>query len=117
MTGVQTCALPICAYMSFLLRVQSGVFHIDSSYTLDEIKQLEANKFLIKMADSLPDLQELDFSEDDIVKISHGNKVIFGTSSSSVLEGIKYKVLDKNKELLAVGILKDNYFKPVKVFR
>ena len=110
-------ALNSSAYMSFLLRVQSGVFHIDSSYTLDEIKQLEANKFLIKMADSLPDLQELDFSEDDIVKISHGNKVIFGTSSSSVLEGIKYKVLDKNKELLAVGILKDNYFKPVKVFR
>jgi len=108
-------ALNSSAYMSFLLRIQSGIFHIENAYTLAEIKQLEVNKYLVNMADSLADFPSLEFPQEDIIKIGYGNSVNLATKSVGKSE--RYKVLDQNNELLAIGIIKDNYFKPEKVFR
>jgi len=107
-------ALNSGAYMSFLLRMQSGIFQIKDAVTLEEMEQLEPHKYLINMADSLADLPGLEFSTEDLMKIGHGNSVaVFKPAGKSE----RYKVLDHNQELLAIGIIKDNYFKPEKVFR
>lgn len=105
------------AYMSFLVRIQSGIFHIENAYTLVEINQLTSDNYLINMADCLNDWPNLEFSGDDITRINHGNSVSLVNYVKPVIENERYKVLDQNKQLLAVGVIRENYFKPEKVFR
>ncbi|NLT96040.1 MAG: tRNA pseudouridine(55) synthase TruB [Clostridia bacterium] len=105
------------AYMSFLMRIESGIFHIQDAFTLEEINQLNPEIFLISMSDSLRDWPVLKFSDRELMKIAHGNSVPITTSLEPVFNQGKYKVLDKNQELLAIGFVKENYFKPEKVFR
>src|SRR5690554_6836461 len=46
-------AINSSAYMSFLLRIQSGIFNIENSFTLAEISKLDPEIFLISMNDGL----------------------------------------------------------------
>lgn len=111
-------ALNSSAFMSFLLRIQSGVFHIKDSFTLAEINKLNADKYLISMSDSLKDWPILEFNDEDLIKIGHGNNIdLTNYYFQSKAHGERYKVLDQNKQLLAVGTMSDSYFKPEKVFK
>jgi tRNA pseudouridine55 synthase len=108
-------AIKSSAYMSFLIRISSGSFHIQDSFTLEEISQLDYAKYMISMSDSLKEWPILEFSDEDLIRIAHGNSI---TINNYVQPGSeKYKVLDKKRNLLAIGSVKDNYFKPEKVFR
>ena len=110
-------ALNSSAYMSFLIRISSGNFHIQNAFTLSELSQLSPEKYIISMSDDFHDWPILVFSEDELIRIYNGNSIRLNNYSEPKQQLNKYKVLDKNKNLLAIGFIKENYFKPEKVFR
>lgn len=108
-------ALNSGGYMSFLVRTSSGIFKLSQTYTLEEIEQLPLEKYLIKPADALHDWSTIQFKGKDLKGILNGNKIVID-SELDYQENKMYKVVENN-ELIAVGIIQKNYFKPVKVFR
>jgi tRNA pseudouridine55 synthase len=105
------------AYMSFLLRVQSGIFHVGNAFTLEELALLSPDQYLVKPAESLRDWPELILYNENINRVINGNKIKLTHISTKFHEEKMYKVLNKQGDLLAIGFIKDNYFKPEKVFR
>jgi len=110
-------ALNSSAYMSFLLRIQSGNFHINNAFSLTEIALMSPDDFLIKPAESLADWPKIFIADDLITRITHGNKIHISNIPHKLDRTCKYKVLDWKGDLVAVGAVKDEYFKPEKVFR
>lgn len=111
-------ALGSSAYMSFLLRTQSGNFHINNAYTLAELAQLSPDQFLIKPADSLIDWPGIQLTDSRLInRVKNGNKIPSELLLAAPEFLKKYKVLDGQGDLLAIGEVENNFFKPIKVFR
>ncbi|MFZ5943657.1 MAG: tRNA pseudouridine(55) synthase TruB [Bacillota bacterium] len=105
------------AYMSFLLRTKSGQFNVNDSFTIDEVSQLPIERFLVKPADSIKEWPQLFFNKEEMTKVSHGNAVSLSSPAELCRENQRYKVLDVDGNLVAIGIVTDGLFKPEKVFR
>ena len=103
------------AYLGFLIRTQSGNFHINDSFCLEEIKSLKTETFLISPAQAI-DFPELYFTKDLLFAIGNGNKVPSPFQEKTETDE-KYKVLDEQGNLLAIGKIEKGYFQPEKVFR
>lgn len=62
------------AYMSALIRLQSGCFSIENAYTLDEIREIKS-QCLLDVMFPLSDVKEYVFSEKYFDDIDYGRKV------------------------------------------
>ena len=68
-------SLNTLAYMSGLIRLQSGCFDIDTAYTLDEIRVLK-EQCLLDLLYPLEDVDECVFPDDLFADIDFGRKVV-----------------------------------------
>lgn len=121
-------ALGCGAYLSFLVRTESGSFKLEDSYTLDEIKELWSNQnlsFLLPIDYALEDLPAF------VVKDKAVNSVLNGmpVAPSGIKGAVGLSVLPKtvrlyspDKKLLALADYVEYregswVYKPQKVFR
>lgn len=102
-------------YMSYLLRLRSGRFGIDESITLDKLAHMEApEEALISLTDALADMATIVFETPKAIKyLANG---LEQRLDERLPEGV-YKAVDGENQLLAVGHIKGDYFKPDKVFK
>lgn len=68
-------ALNTVAYMSGLIRLQSGNFNIDSAYTLDEVRALK-EQCLLDIMFPLSDVEEYHFDGNLFEDINYGRSVV-----------------------------------------
>lgn len=92
-----------------LVRTQAGKFLINNSVELENCKQGIEN-FLINPLEML-DLQQIEISEDDILKIRNGNSIVNNLKKSN-----EFVILIYNNEVKAVGFLEDDKILMKKVF-
>ncbi len=109
------------AHMSKLIRISSGGFSVDESYSLEQIeKAIQEEKIedkLVSMAVALPNFEEVKLSKEEIVhKVWNGQKIEVDILCS--YEGI-IKILDENRQLYALYDKKINekIAYPKKVFK
>lgn len=105
------------AHMSYLLRIRSGQFLIEDSWTLSQLEQMEdPENALVALTEVLPEIPVW-LVEDDLVlkRIANGlaQKCAFGVEA----EGQFYKVIHPDGYLLSIGHIQGSYFKPDKVFK
>ncbi|WP_129722395.1 tRNA pseudouridine(55) synthase TruB [Xylanivirga thermophila] len=104
------------AYMSFLMRSQSGYFDISHSYTLDEIEKYYKNgaieSFLIPMDLPLIKLKSIYISSKVYNKLLNGNAVYvdFIDNKQDIVYNEYVKVYCKG-QFIGVGIFKDDCLK------
>lgn len=103
------------AYMSYLLRTQSGTFKIEDSIPLEKLAQMEyPEETVIDLNEALKDMPQIIFADKKAQQeLANGMKQKISTENQT---GI-YKALNEKQQLLAVGHLEENYFKPDKVFK
>lgn len=110
-------AIGSSAYMSFLLRTRVGNFHINDSVTLDELQQNNPERFLINPVKCLVSIPHIVVNESDKRAVLHGNRLSLDKFSSEIkITEKNYLLLDQQKNLLAVAVIKDSYLQPKKVF-
>lgn len=101
------------AYLSFLLRIKSGMFSIDNSWTLEEIEAYASmnniDRILIPMDQSIPHLEALYLYDSVFNRIINGNKI----SSEFIREGEIYKKFGKpfkvycRKQFIGIGFINE----------
>ena len=109
-------AVNSAAHMSFLLRIQSGDFSIRDSFTLESIANLDPSEFLINPINYLGDFTEIIVDGKIKKDILHGNKVSIEDINIPIGINDKYKIVDKENNLLAIANKKNNFIQPEKVF-
>lgn len=76
------------AYMSFLIRTSTGPFHIEDSYTLDEIKLTaengKLNDILLPVDYPLADYPEVNFGSEHEKELNNGCSVPYSALSDSI---------------------------------
>ena len=86
MTGVQTCALPICdigvlldipACMGALTRTASGPFHIEDSVTLEQLQLSEdPNHYVIEIAEMLACTDRIVLDQSQAARFLQGQRIV-----------------------------------------
>lgn len=96
------------AYMSFLLRTQSGKFTIDNSVLLDDITIENIKKIMLTIDDVL---------EYPIIKLNENQtkKFLNGAFLEMNLEDKYYRIYSNNETFLGIGIIQKNRLKPDKI--
>lgn len=104
------------AHMSFLLRTKSGNFCINDAVTLEEIAELNPSEYFINPLDYLENMPKVVVTDAVRTSVLHGNKFSISDLKIDVLKNEKYLIIDKERNLLALGSLKGNCIQPEKVF-
>lgn len=98
--------LQIGAHLAELRRTRVGDFSIDQAKTLDQLKTSAAEesvgKTLYKPDEALKRLPAIDVDDEDVRKVCHG--INLQVSESSWSTGEQIRILDKHKDLIAVGV-------------
>ncbi|ATW24208.1 tRNA pseudouridine(55) synthase TruB [Candidatus Formimonas warabiya] len=114
--------LGVGAYLSFLIRTQSGPFKIEDSLTIEEITRLAGKNnlsFVRPMQEGILFFPPITVSDDQANAVLHGNSFIL--PGSEFREDRLYRVENQENRLLAVGHAIHTtegvfIFKPEKVF-
>jgi tRNA pseudouridine55 synthase len=99
--------LDTVAHTTTIHRTKAGPYTIDKAVPLNEVR---ADTPLISMADSLPDIPELTAPEDHLFKIKNGQKLSLNITAPMI------KIIDKNRQLLAIYEKHDTLYKAKNVF-
>ncbi len=99
--------LDTVAHTTTIHRTKAGPYTIDNAIPLADI---DANTPLISMADGLPDIKELIAPEDQLFKIKNGQKLSLNITEPMI------KIIDKNRQLLAIYEKHDTLYKAKNVF-
>ena len=109
--------LGVGAHLSFLLRVSTGDFSIDESYSLEEIQELK-EKALIPKERLIRQMNKITLNEIDTGKIQQGRMIEIAGSNQN--NGDKIAVMTNSGCLIAIcGIhsrTEGIFLKPLKVF-
>ncbi|MFV9509810.1 tRNA pseudouridine(55) synthase TruB [Tepidibacillus sp. LV47] len=109
------------AHMSYLIRTKSGPFHLEQTYTLEEIEQIadteKLKQAIIPLSESLPHLPKVILPKEEIdKKVFNGQKIVLQLSKT--YEGL-VRICDSKGNLAALYIKNKNeeIAKPKKVFK
>jgi tRNA pseudouridine55 synthase len=104
-----------CGHMSFLLRTAVGPFHLEQSYTLEELAEMEQSGTLqsvfLPPDTALLHVQAVHLSAEGAIKVSHGISVSAPESGEGLV-----RAYGPGNIFLAVAEVKSGMLKPVKVF-
>ncbi|MCL5054772.1 MAG: tRNA pseudouridine(55) synthase TruB [Firmicutes bacterium] len=108
------------AFLSFLVRLESGPFKIEDAYTLEEVKekalQEELGAVLLKGDRVLSHIPKISISEQQKTLLFRANRLPLDTEPGKNL----IQLYDEEEELIALGTIKGEkrpyYFQPVKIF-
>ncbi|MFW5841715.1 MAG: tRNA pseudouridine(55) synthase TruB [Bacillota bacterium] len=95
------------AHTTTIHRTKAGPYTIEDAIPLD---QITAETKLISMTDSLPNYPELIAPDDQLVKIKNGQKLPLNLTAPII------KIIDKNRQLLAIYEKHDTLYKAKNVF-
>ena len=103
------------AALSSLKRTRSGRFIIDNSYSLDEIKTLNANNdfsFIIPLDEVLDEYDKVILAENNAFKLKNGIKFdVAGLKAGDI-----YRIYDEKKNFLAIAQKEKNRLLILKTF-
>jgi len=113
------------AHMGNLIRLQSGDFKLEDSFTLRQVEGYYlAEKFagiLVPIERALSHLFPIWPTEEDLNKVLHGGKISFEKYPCELPIGSKGQILDRLSKPIAIVQLSDagtyRYWQPVKVFQ
>lgn len=123
--------LGVGAYMSSLVRLETGPFDIETAVTLDEILSAKENNTLEDLIHpidfALKKLPKITVKEQVVKGVTHGNPVFLPgvfQADKDIAEGQLVRIYSPDGEILAIGKAKLNpekedkqlYFQPEKVF-
>lgn len=109
------------AHMSNLIRIKSGNFPLEKSYTLEEVETVAGNgnieNILVSMREALPQFDEIVVADDRMIDNIYNGQTIYLDSMQNSSKIVK--VADNSGNLIALyqKITDVNRFKPVKVFK
>lgn len=114
--------LGVGAYLSFLIRTQTGSFNIQNAWAIEEINSLIAREnldFLLPIQEGICFIPSITIDHEQSKNLLHGKTIIL--PENSYCKNQIYQIKDPNNIFLAVGqvITKDesiSVFKPDKVF-
>lgn len=95
------------AHTTTIHRTKAGPYTIEDAVPLDEVQH---DTPLISMTDSLPDYPELIAPDDQLFKIQNGQKLSLNATAPMI------KIIDKNRQLLAIYEKHDTLYKAKNVF-
>jgi tRNA pseudouridine55 synthase len=111
------------AHMSFLLRMENGIFNLDNAHMLEEIQKNVDNKnvrnVLIDIDHCIIDMVKVELSESDALKFANGGFIKI--EKTKVISNEIVAVCDNEKTIIGFayyvkrGEDEDIYLKPVKV--
>ena len=99
MTGVQTCALPIC-------RLRSGRFSIDQCHRLDELKQLDSPAdVLVNYSEALADFPAVELYGPALKALTFGipPQEAQCHPQQPLIDGERVRLIDQENRLVAVA--------------
>lgn len=110
------------AHMTSLVRTQSGPFHLDDCYTLEELEQISGQntwqKYLTRLDEAVSVLPSLVVRDEDAQKVYDGWNLQFPEAGGKFRENQLVRVYTSSGVFCAVyRIISDNLAKPEKVFR
>jgi tRNA pseudouridine55 synthase len=108
------------AFLSFLVRLESGPFKIEEAYTIEEVKEKAASEkletVLLKGDRVLSHIPKLSISEQQKTLLLRANRLPLDREPGKTL----FQLYDEEEELIALGTIKGEkrpyYFQPVKIF-
>lgn len=96
------------AYMSFLLRTQSGKFTIDNSVILDDVSLENINNIMLTI-DAILDYPIIKLDDNQTKKFLNGAFI------KMPLHNRYYKIYGNNENFLGIGIIQEGRLKPDKI--
>jgi len=114
--------LGVGAYLSFLIRTQTGSFNIHNAWTIEEINsavERDNLDFLLPIHEGIYFIPSITIDDEQSKNLLHGKTIIL--PENSYCNNLIYQIKNTNNNFLAVGhvISKDqgiSIFKPDKVF-
>lgn len=109
------------AHMSNLIRIKSGNFPLEKSYTLEEVEAVTVDgnieNILVPMREALPQFDEIVVTDDRMIDNIYNGQTIYLDSIQNSSKIVK--VVDNSGNLIALyqKNTDTNRFKPVKVFK
>lgn len=102
----------VCAHLTDLERVQSGVFKVEDSIPLSILNISDnPSDYLISLEDSLIDIDSVDVSLKDFQKIQHGQSI-----KVNIAQDLMPVVAKFQNKIVSIGKVERSFFKPRKVF-
>lgn len=102
----------VCAHLTGLERVQSGVFKVEDSIPLSILNISDnPSDYLISLEDSLIDIDSVDVSLKDFQKIQHGQSIKVNIDQDLMPVVAKFQ-----NKIVSIGKVERSFFKPRKVF-
>ena len=102
------------AHMTFLMRTQSGQYVIDDGITLEKLAEAsDPTEFLTPLSHCLTDMPKLVLTDSIEIK-----RLMNGMTLKTALhhDGL-HQAITADKQLLAIGVVEQGFFKPHKVFK
>lgn len=88
------------AYMPLIIRLQSGIFKIENSVSLQELdNEVDFSKFILKIENCL-DLEKVFLNEIQTKKVKNGISIKYDTKTDN-----HYLLFDSTGELFALGVI------------
>ncbi len=110
------------AHMASLVRTQSGPFHLEDCFTLDELEQISGQStwqnYLTRLDEGISFMPSLTVDNEDVQKVYDGWKIQIPASDKKFMENQLVRVYTCSGVFCAVyRIISDDLAKPEKVFR
>ena len=112
-----------CAHVSSLERIKTGIFDINNTISLDNLKSLvkinNINGSIFKLRDVLGFMPEITLSNELSFKVKNGQVIPTDNLSMDMKPNINEKNLIKiinNDELVGIGTINQNKLKPINIF-
>lgn len=108
-------ALGTCACMTYLVRTEAGVFHIEDAITLEALS-MQPEKYVLPLDTAIQHLHRLDLSAAQCKDLVCGRAVSF--KGNELTQNMVIRIYDPTKRLMGIGTFDQAYqlIRPHKMF-
>jgi tRNA pseudouridine55 synthase len=108
------------AHLHSLIRTKTGVYSVDNALRFDRLKTIlpkdltEKSEFYIPLNSMLSWIDIINISDEEWRKLSNGMQI---KGKTSMRDDRVYRLINRNNELIGIGISKDNEVFPRKILK